>query len=268
MGWNGAGLPPPPPLAPRRIRELLRAAVDLYLGHWRTFLRIVAVVVVPLTLLQYLLSELAVRGVRVRGEEVEVTAGAWRALAASGILAIFSLLITQVLIGALAWAVAGAVVGREPTVEESYRFGLARLWSILWVGVLVGLAAFAGFILLVIPGIFVLVRLSVAIPALVVERRRGGEALSRSWSLVRGHGWRVLGTFVTVFALTGIVTGIFTAPASGSGWLLRAVLAAVGQVITTPFTAIVTLLVYLDLRARAEGLDLETLARELEAARP
>ena len=268
MRWNGAGLPPPPALAPRRIGELLRAAVGLYLAHWRAFLRIVAVVVVPLTLLQYLLSDLAVRGVRVRGEEVEVTAGSWRAFAASGILAISSLLITQVLIGALAWAVAQAVVGREPTAFESYRFGMARLWSILWVGILVGLAAFAGFILLVVPGIFVLVRLSVAIPALVVERLRGGEALSRSWSLVRGHGWRVLGTFVTVFALTGIVTGIFTAPASGSGWLLRAVLAAIAQVITTPFTAIVTLLVYLDLRARAEGLDLETLARELEAARP
>ena len=268
MGWNGAGLPPPPPLAPRRIGELLRAAVDLYVGHWRTFLGIVAVVVVPLTLLQYALSDLAVRGVRVRGEEVEVTAEAWRTFAASGILAIFSLLITQVLVGALAWAIARAVVGREATVEESYRFGMARLWSILWVGILVGLAAFAGFVLFVIPGFFVLVRLSVAIPALVVERRRGGEALSRSWSLVRGHGWRVLGTFVAAFVLTGIVSGILTAPASGSGWLLRAVLAAVGQVITTPFTAIVTLLVYLDLRARGEGLDVATLARELEAARP
>ncbi len=268
MHPNGAGLPPPPRLAPRSVGELLRAAVDLYVGHWGTFLRIVALVVVPLALLQYYLSDLAVRGVRVRGEEVEVTAGAWRAFLASGILAIFSLLITQVLIGALAWAIAGAVAGREPTVEESYRFGMARLWSILWVGFLVGLAALAGFILLVVPGVFVLVRLSVAIPALVVERRRGGEALTRSWSLVRGHGWRVLGTFVAAFVLTGIVSGILTAPAAGSGWFLQGVLAAVGQVITTPFTAIVTLLVYLDLRARTEGLDLETLARELEAARP
>jgi hypothetical protein len=268
MGANGSGLPPPPPLAPRRIGELLRAAVELYVGHWRTFLGIVAVVVVPLTLLQHYVFDLANRGVRVRGEQVEVTADAWRAFVASGILGISSLLITQVLIGALAWAIAGAVAGREPTPLESYRFGMARLWSILWVGILVGIAAFAGFILLVIPGIFVLVRLSVAIPALVVERRRGGEALSRSWSLVRGHGWRVLGTFVAAFVLTGVVSAILTAPAGGSGWLLRAVLAAVAQVITTPFTAIVTLLVYLDLRARTEGLDLETLAGELDAARP
>jgi hypothetical protein len=40
-------------LAPRRIGEILRAAFQLYRRHWRTLVAIAAVVVVPLTLLQY-----------------------------------------------------------------------------------------------------------------------------------------------------------------------------------------------------------------------
>jgi hypothetical protein len=40
-------------LPPRRIGEILRAAFQLYRRHWRTLMAIAAVVVVPLTLLQY-----------------------------------------------------------------------------------------------------------------------------------------------------------------------------------------------------------------------
>ena len=40
-------------MAPRGIGEILRTALQLYRRHWRTLLAIAAVVVVPLTLLQY-----------------------------------------------------------------------------------------------------------------------------------------------------------------------------------------------------------------------
>ena len=40
-------------LPPRSIGEILSAAFQLYRRHWRTLLAIAAVVVVPLTLLQY-----------------------------------------------------------------------------------------------------------------------------------------------------------------------------------------------------------------------
>ena len=40
-------------LTPRGIGEILRSAFQLYRRHWRTLMAIAAVVVVPLTLLQY-----------------------------------------------------------------------------------------------------------------------------------------------------------------------------------------------------------------------
>ena len=48
-------------MLPRGIGELLSAAFQLYRRHWRTLLAIAAVVVVPLTLLQYGIGFTAIR---------------------------------------------------------------------------------------------------------------------------------------------------------------------------------------------------------------
>ena len=56
---GGAALP-----RPMGIGEILSTAFKLYQRHWRTLLAIAAVVVVPFTLLQYLLGN----WVRDRGE--------------------------------------------------------------------------------------------------------------------------------------------------------------------------------------------------------
>ena len=46
-----------------------------------------------------------------------------------------------------------------------------------------------------------------------------------------------------------------------SGWPLAALGAVIGQLLTTPFVAAATTLLYLDLRIRTEGLDIELAAR-------
>ena len=71
---GGAALP-----RPMGIGEILSTAFRLYQRHWRTLLAIAAVVVVPFTLLQYLLGHT----VRVTGvatsNGVMVTTSSWRA---------------------------------------------------------------------------------------------------------------------------------------------------------------------------------------------
>jgi hypothetical protein len=107
---------------------------------------------------------------------------------AAGLVAgLAGLLMYLVLTGAITRAVAAEVAGEDPSVEQSYRFGFHRLGSVLVVSVLVGLATIAGFILLVIPGIWFGVWLAVSVEALVVEGRRATEAMRRSWELVGGH---------------------------------------------------------------------------------
>jgi hypothetical protein len=251
---------------PMGIGEILGTAFQLYRRHWRTLLAIAAVVVVPLTLLQYLLGDL----VRTQGETtrngVVVETATWAVGIAGLLAALVGILTYLVLTGAITRAVAAEVAGEDPSVEQSYRFGFHRLGSVLLVSVLVGLATIGGLILFVIPGIWIGVRLAVSVEALVVEGRRGTQAMGRSWELVGGHWWHAFGALVVAGLLTGIVNAVITAPFNNTGWFVQAIAAAVATVITLPYGVLVGVLLYLDLRARKERLTMETLRADLQAS--
>jgi hypothetical protein len=250
---------------PMRIGEILSTGFQLYRRHWRTLLAIAAVVVVPITLLQYLFGDL----VRTRGETTRngvVETASWSVGIAALLAALAGVLMYLVLTGAITRAVAAEVAGEDPSVEQSYRFGFHRLSSVLLVSVLVGLAVIGGLILFIIPGIYIAIRLCVSIEALVVEGRRGTEAMGRSWALVGGHWWHAFGTLVVAGLLTGIVNAVITTPFGNTSWFLQGVAAAVATVITLPYGALVGVLLYLDLRARKENLTMETLRTDLQAS--
>jgi hypothetical protein len=251
---------------PMGIGEILSTAFQLYQRHWRTLLAIAAVVVVPFTLLQYLLGD----QIRTRGEVtsngVVVETATWAVGIAGLVAALAGVVMFLVLTGAITRAVAAEVVGEDLGVEQSYRFGFHRFWSVLLVSVLVGLAIIGGLIVFIIPGIYIGVRLAVSIETLVVEGRRGTQAMGRSWELVGGHWWHAFGTLVVAGLLTGVVNAVITAPFGNTGWFVQAVAAAVATVITLPYGALVGVLLYLDLRARKENLTLEQLRADLQAS--
>src|SRR5512132_3106200 len=118
IGQPGAAALP----RPLGIGEILSSAFQLYRRHWRTLLAIAAAVVVPLTLLQYLLGD----WVRTRGEVTsyqESSTATW-AMGAAGLVAgLAGLLMYLVLTGAITRAVAAEVAGEDPSLEQSYRFG-------------------------------------------------------------------------------------------------------------------------------------------------
>jgi len=256
------GLASPRPMG---IGEILTAAWQFYRRHWQRLLAIAAVVVVPFTLLQYLFGD----QVRVQGEVTRngVTSTSSWAAATSGLLAALAgILMYTVLTGAITRAVAAEVAGEDPSVEQSYRFGFHRLGSVLLVSVLVGLATIAGLIVFIIPGIYIGVRLALSTQALVVEGRRGRQAMARSWELVGGHWLHTFGTLLVAGLLTGVVNAVITAPVSGLSWVVQAIAAAVATVVTLPYGVLVGVLLYLDVRARRETLSLDTLRADLRAS--
>jgi hypothetical protein len=244
------------------LGEILGTALRLYRRHWRTLLAIAAVVVVPFTLLQYLFGHWVRDRGAVTTDQVTSTAS-WAAGTAALVTALAGLVMFLVLTAAITRAVAAEAAGEDPSLEQSYRFGFHRVGAVLLVSLLVGLAVVGGLILLVIPGIYIGMRLAVSTQALVVEGRRPTEAMGRSWELVRGHWWHAFGTLIVAGLLTGVVNAVITAPFSGSNWFAQAVAAAVATVITLPYGVLVGVLLYLDLRVRKEGLNLETLRADL-----
>ena len=167
---------------PRGIGQILSTAFRLYRRYWHTLVPIAALVVVPLTLLEHTIGD----WVRRHGQQLQdqvVSTSFWAQATAWLLAALVGLLLYQVLTGAITRAIAAEVAGQDPGIEQSYRFGFARLGPILVVSILVGLATLIGLIVFIIPGIYIGVRLAVSTQALVVEGRQGTQAMRRSWDL-------------------------------------------------------------------------------------
>ena len=73
-----------------------------------------------------------------------------------------------------------------------------------------------GFLLLIVPGLFLITIWSVIAPVIVVEKTRVLEAFGRSRELVRGHGWTVFGIVIITALLSGIASALLQAAFS---WL-------------------------------------------------
>jgi hypothetical protein len=254
----GGPIPPPPPpppgtppgpggIRPRTPGEIWSEAFRIYKENAANLLLIVAVVVVPLTLVSAVIVQ---TGTTIVGLLVGAAIG---------------IIIWAVLQAAILRGAAQATIGDTVDIEASYRWGLARFGSVLLVALLVGIVVAVGFLLLIIPGFIFLVFLSVSEPALIVENRRGTEAMSRSWNLVRGHFWHALVVILVAAIITGVIQGILSA-IGGDNWFVAWIFTAIAQIITAPFTALVTVLLYLDLRARSEALTAERLRTELASS--
>jgi hypothetical protein len=275
----GGPTPPPPPppgtppgpggIRPRSLGEVLSAAFDIYKGNATNLVLIVAVVVVPLSFISALLAHLvgAQKTHTVMGHPgtIVYSRSFAAAVTAAIIAAAIGVIISAILQAAILRGATQATIGDPADVQASYRWGFRRFGSVLLVAFLVGITVAVGFILLVIPGIIFLVFFSVSVPALVVENRRGTKAMGRSWNLVSGHFWHALGVILVAAIITAIVAGIIGS-IGGSNWFLRWIFGAIGQIITSPFAALVSVLLYLDLRARKEALTVDTLRAELASS--
>jgi hypothetical protein len=277
-GGLGAPPPPPPPSAgggggiPQRgLGDILSAAFDVYKANASNLITIVAVVVVPLSFISHFFTGVVLKPttetVTIAGQTITTTTtrsfGTF--VLASLIAAAIAVIISAALQAALVRGAALATVGDPVDVEASYQYGFRRFGSVFWISLLVGLIVAVGFLLLIIPGVIFLTMLAVAIPALIVENQRGTEALGRSWRLVKGHFWHVLGTIVVAAIITGVISAIFGA-LGGSNWFLQWIFGSIGTIVTAPYSALIAILLYVDLRARTEGLTGDRLRADLSAA--
>ncbi len=117
------------------------------------------------------------------------------------------------------------------------------------------------------------VRTLLIAPVLVLERLTLGKAIARGWRLTRGSFWRILGIYVVMQIIVQIVASILVTPFAFVGGILAAVMTSpviasilvmVGFVlsytITAAFSGSVLALIYIDIRMRREGLDVELAA--------
>jgi len=188
-------------------------------------------------------------------------------------------------VGAVYRAVTDVALGKPATIGSVLRETLARYWPLLGLVGLVLLmfigwfvAEIIGFVLLVIPGlavfcaaVYLAVRWSLTVAAMMAEDVGPIRGLGRSWTLVSGQWWRTFGILLIVWIMQAIITyglvilfGLIAALVSAGD--LQLAVAQVGgtllSALVSPIATIAITLLYFDLRVRKEGLDLDQLAQQ------
>jgi hypothetical protein len=174
--------------------------------------------------------------------------------------AVVGIVVTTPLITAMhVTAVRDLARGQTPAIRRSAQVALDAFPALLGAMLIFVAGVALGFVLLIVPGIWLAVRWYFVTQAVVVDGRRGAAALERSAELVDGSWWRVVGiglVFNLMVAPIGVAAGAGVregarAADSGAVFLLGTALV---QTVTLSFLALATTLVYFDLRLRREGV--------------
>ncbi len=182
--------------------------------------------------------------------------------------------VTLLLSGMMIANIVAVSRGQTPGFGSALSLSLRRLLAMIGATILFGLAVGLGFVLLLIPGIYLAVRLQLFLIPLIAESQGPGTSLSTSWRLVGGNWWRALTVVAVLFiilfvlelllgALTGVV-GVFIGgrPTDTVHMIAKVSLAtlaigAVVRIFTAPLICAVGVALYHDLLLRKGGGDLE-----------
>jgi hypothetical protein len=114
---------------------------------------------------------------------------------------------TSLVQGALIEAVNDEHEGLEASsVGSLYLTAWERMGSLVGVALLTGLGVGLGCLLLLVPGIVLAVRWSLAVPVVMLEHSAPRAAMRRSRELVRGHGWSVFRVLLNVGIIAGLLS--------------------------------------------------------------
>jgi hypothetical protein len=158
--------------------------------------------------------------------------------------------------GALVELVRDVRDGRaDRTVGETYAAVQPRLPALIAAGLLAAIGIGIGFLLLIVPGLFLLTIWSMLVPVIVLEGRGAGESFGRSHEIVRGNGWNVFGLIVITFVLVVIASAVIRLVFAPLPDFLDAWLGSlVAHSLTIPFAAAALTTAYFRLTASAPAV--------------
>ena len=166
---------------------------------------------------------------------------------------------------------AGAYADVPSDWRNAMSIGIRRIVEIIVATIVIAVLIGIGFVLLIVPGVFLMVSFVVVWEALIIEGTGPIESIKRSWRLVSGERWRVFGAGVLVIVLMVIFVGvvsavialILSAGLGVSGGMTGYLVQQVASLLSIPLTAALGTVIYLDLRVRKESLGTAELAAAL-----
>ena len=233
---------------PRDLGAILSDGFSTYFRNFGTFVAVAAAVVIPV---QLILSGVGLKQLWAHYDKTPSAAAVFLPI-------VVNWLITTPLVTAMTiYALLDLGEGKKPRAREAILRGFEIFGALLVPVLLAAFGILGGFLLLIVPGIFLAVRWYFVPQAVVVEGERGATPLQRSWDLVRGSGWRVFGILVILSLAIGSATRALQTPfnlgASASKLAFVQLLGVMlTQTLAAPASAVIGALLYFDLRTRKE----------------
>lgn len=264
------------PTEPGSIGNTLDAGFKLYAASFKRVLGMAVLaivsVAVPVMVMVFAIAVLASGG-----EEPE--AGVFVAV---GIGVLLALVIYMWFYLAAMCRIGGIAYGRELGFGACMSMSGRKLLPVIVGWFLYSLAMVGGFILLVIPGIYLSVSLSLFTLCIIFENDGIIESLRHSFRLIWGNWWRtaVIGTVVLIvyyvlsiaieipfFVLESV---LFTSEVGEEAGIGETLLSMVGSflsaIVTFPLMMAAVIALFHDLKLRKEGHDLEARVEALAAS--
>jgi hypothetical protein len=177
--------------------------------------------------------------------------------------AILVSLLSSVVYG-FVYLTAAIAVGRAHSTQQgtpvvALAIKLFPMWLIA--AILAGIGIFAGFFLLILPGIWLAMMFSMYTPVIALEGKGPVDSLRRSFDLVKDNFWETLG-FILLIGLIGVTAGqlfqlvaipILMSGQASFGFGLAFAVGVVGQGLILAAIAVGMSTWYLNLRARTDG---------------
>jgi hypothetical protein len=260
-------------LRPLTTGELLDRTFSLYRSYFVLFVGIYALPHLCVLAFQCLTFAFQTPGAHLRN--VLVTA------IANILVALLSMVVVAASQAATVVAVSNVHLNRPAGVMDSFSRVKNQIGGVIWlslkVGFLVGLACLA----LIVPGILLALRWSLAVPVKILENKDSGDAMSRSTELTQGNRGRIFVIWFLFFVLSigismllqwpiqiaaGGAKGIAALQHAAVEWRVASLVATfISQCLVGPLVTIAFSLVYYDERVRKEAFDLQLMMATLDA---
>jgi hypothetical protein len=173
----------------------------------------------------------------------------------------------------------------EWNIKSSIKYISKKFWTILLAGVLAYLLAIAGFFVFCVGFLFVAPILAIFMPVILYEERSAGNAISRSYELVKQSYWPVFGTVLLGLALYSAAATIMNVMSSGLSTLLTSTLSNMSNdtmtilmimstvllllvssafsIFTTAFSVSFTTVLFFNQKLKHENFGVELLTRSM-----
>jgi hypothetical protein len=212
------------------IGKVLRDGLDIYKRSAVTIWVVTLILVIPVAILRYF----------------EQDTKSW----ILGLIASVAALILELyLTGALVKVVKEAEEeGSAPVSTAGSLIGSVtpKLIPLLIMGIIVAICTSVGFVLLIIPGIFVLLVWSVCVPAMMVEDRGIFDSLGRSYNITNGNRWRMIGLAI-VLAIIYLVIFFIAVLLAAIAPIIGVIAFVVVGVLLYPYSALIRTVLFYDL---------------------